>query len=42
MALDAAFSLAEFHDVVLTNGALPLDRLAQVVDEWLELRRATP
>lgn len=36
------FSLAEFHDVVLTNGALPLDRLAQVVDDWLELRRATP
>jgi uncharacterized protein (DUF885 family) len=40
VALGEDFRLAEFHNVVLTNGALPLDRLEQVVDEWLELRRA--
>ena len=34
-ALGDAFSLAEFHDVVLTNGALPLDKLEQVIDDWL-------
>jgi uncharacterized protein (DUF885 family) len=34
-ALGDAFSLAEFHDVVLTNGALPLDKLEQVIDHWL-------
>jgi uncharacterized protein (DUF885 family) len=34
-ALGDAFSLAEFHDVVLTNGALPLDKLERVVDDWL-------
>jgi uncharacterized protein (DUF885 family) len=39
-ALGEQFTLADFHNVVLTNGALPLDRLEQVVDEWIELRRA--
>lgn len=34
-ALGDAFSLAEFHDVVLTNGALPLDKLERVIDDWL-------
>jgi uncharacterized protein (DUF885 family) len=41
-SLGEAFSLAEFHDVVLTSGALPLDMLEAVVDDWIELRRATP
>ncbi len=34
------FDIRKFHDVVLTNGALPMSLLAQVVDEWIaaELR----
>ncbi len=30
------FELKEFHDVILRNGAIPLDLLENVVDEWLE------
>lgn len=41
-ALGDDFSLAAFHDVILTNGALPLDLLEQVVDDWLASRPATP
>jgi uncharacterized protein (DUF885 family) len=39
------FELAEFHDVILANGALPLGLLEDQVDAWLELRqpvRAAP
>jgi uncharacterized protein (DUF885 family) len=35
-ALGDDFSLAAFHNVVLTNGALPLDMLERVVDDWLQ------
>jgi uncharacterized protein (DUF885 family) len=38
--LGEAFTLGEFHNVILTNGALPLDLLERVVDEWIALRRA--
>ena len=40
--LGPRFDLRKFHDVVLTNGSLPLGLLAQVVDEWIdsELRAA--
>jgi len=40
--LGPGFDLKRFHDVVLTNGALPLTLLEQVVDEWIaaESRRA--
>jgi uncharacterized protein (DUF885 family) len=40
--LGSRFDLRKFHDVVLTNGSLPLGLLAQVVDEWIdsELRAA--
>jgi uncharacterized protein (DUF885 family) len=29
------FSLSEFHDVVLKNGAVPLDILARIVDDYV-------
>lgn len=35
-ALGRKFSLAEFHQVILGKGALPLDILEQQVDLWLE------
>jgi uncharacterized protein (DUF885 family) len=41
-ALGDECSLAEFHNVVLTSGAMPLDLLERVVDDWLALRRAAP
>lgn len=34
--LGRKFSLAEFHQVILGQGALPLDLLEQQVDQWLE------
>lgn len=34
--LAAKFDIRDFHDVVLMNGALPLDVLEQQVDAWIE------
>lgn len=36
--LGKRFSLPEFHQVILGQGALPLDILEQQVDRWLELK----
>ena len=37
-ALGKSFSLPEFHQIILGQGALPLDILEQQVDLWLELK----
>lgn len=35
-ALGDTFDIKEFHDVILQNGAIPLDLLEKVVYEWLD------
>jgi uncharacterized protein (DUF885 family) len=37
--LDARFDQREFHDVVLKNGALPLDILEEQVNNYISAKR---
>jgi uncharacterized protein (DUF885 family) len=37
--LGPRFDIKKFHNVVLTNGALPLSLLEQVVDQWIAAER---
>ncbi|WP_299977769.1 DUF885 domain-containing protein [uncultured Pseudoteredinibacter sp.] len=39
-ALGDKFNLSDFHDVVLKNGAVPLDILEQLVDEYIQGNKA--
>jgi len=33
------FDIRQFHDVVLTNGALPLDVLEELVGRWIKSKQ---
>lgn len=35
------FDIKEFHDVVLTNGAVPLNILEEMVQEWVKSKKTT-
>ncbi|HZJ35853.1 MAG TPA: DUF885 family protein [Gillisia sp.] len=34
------FDLREFHDVILLNGALPLNILEEMVQDWVDSKKA--
>ena len=38
--LGSKFNLREFHEVVLTNGALPLNLLEELVKDWVKEKRS--
>ena len=41
MELGTAFDLREFHDVILTDGSVPLSILEQAVDRYIQSKTTT-
>jgi hypothetical protein len=37
--LGSKFDIRDFHNVVLSNGAVPLDMLEQLVERWIKSRQ---
>jgi uncharacterized protein (DUF885 family) len=38
--LGTKFDIRQFHDVLLTNGALPLDVLEDLVNRWIKSKQS--
>ena len=39
--LGESFDIRQFHDVILANGAMPLDLLEEQVQQWIEAKQGT-
>jgi uncharacterized protein (DUF885 family) len=40
--LGSKFDIRQFHEVVLTNGPVPLDVLEELVDRWIKSKQNGP
>jgi uncharacterized protein (DUF885 family) len=34
------FDIRQFHQVILSNGSVPLDLLEELVDQWIKSKQA--
>ena len=39
-SLGDKFDIRQFHEVVLSNGSVPLDVLEELVDRWIKSKQA--
>jgi uncharacterized protein (DUF885 family) len=39
-SLGDKFDIRQFHEVVLSNGSVPLDALEELVDRWIKSKQA--